>query len=288
MSPNYWGVVMLSKVLSSAILVTLLSASWTQAQTLASIGAPDNLPPSGFSGQQFIDSRGCLYLRAGFGGAVNWVPRVDFARKPICGMIPSFGTAEVAVVKADPAPVVPVAPVAAVAPTAVAPPVAVPKPPVVAVANAAPAPQAAPANPTPPAGYELAWTDDRLNPLRGVGSAAGQAQQDQIWTRDIPAQLVADQPKARVAPTVTVSTMSAPGAATDAAFVQVGTFGQPSNADSVRARLSALGLPVSTLTISRSGKVLQIVYAGPFGSSAAANAALTAARNAGFGDAILR
>jgi hypothetical protein len=34
--------------------------------------------------------------------------------------------------------------------------------------------------------------------------------------------------------------------------------------------------------------LLQIVYAGPFGTKAEAKAALTVARNAGFGDAILR
>ena len=275
--PNYWGVVMVFKVLSSAILALILSASGPQAQTLASIGGPENLPPSGFSGQQFIDNRGCLFLRAGFGDVINWVPRVDATRKPVCGLIPSFAT-EVAEVEVPPSePVLASEPPAPVARAA-----APPKPSVAALAVSAPA------IPKPPAGYELAWTDDRLNPLRGVGTAEGQAQQDRLWTRDIPARLVADQPKARLAQQVTVSTMSAPDAATDATFVQVGTFGQPANADGVRARLSALGLPVSTATITRSGKMLQVVYAGPFGSASAARNALTTARNAGFGDAVLR
>ena len=274
---NYWGVVILSKVLSSAILALILSASGPHAQTLASIGGPENLPPSGFSGQQFIDNRGCLFLRAGFGDVVNWVPRVDATRKPVCGLIPSFAT-EVAEVEVPPSePVLATEP-----PTPGARAAAPPKPSVAALAVSAPA------IPKPPAGYELAWTDDRLNPLRGVGTAEGQAQQDRLWTRDIPARLVADQPKARLAQQVTVSTMSAPDAATDASFVQVGTFGQPANADGVRARLSALGLPVSTATITRSGKMLQVVYAGPFGSASAARNALTTARNAGFGDAVLR
>ncbi len=150
--------------------------------------------------------------------------------------------------------------------------------------------------PTPPKGYKLAWSDDRLNPLRGVGTAQGQAQQDQVWTRTVPAALVAEQPQARAAATrapattVTVSTMSAPQApvATSRAYVQVGTFGLPSNADGAKARLAALGFPVSTSKITRQGKLLQIVYAGPFGSSADAQAALATARKAGFGDAILR
>lgn len=389
-SPNYLGVVMLFKVVSSTLLACVLSASLAQAQSLARIGGPANLPPAGFSGQQFVDARGCLFLRAGFGATVNWVPRVDRGRKPICGMTPSFGPAAVAAVEADMAP----------EPRVVAPAVVAPSRPAVVVAavpqvapaaprgsllgtlfaapspaRTTPAPQvvATPAQPayraeaaatgqircftsaprlervllrsggtalvctrgdgtltgwrsplfpagagvgaalnnqmmagatvlgqttpttrasvpTPPPGYRAAWTDGRLNPLRGVGTANGQAQQDQVWTRDIPAQLVVQQPQQPVTakPRTTVSTMSAPQADAAASFVQVGTFGQPANADGAKARLSALGLPVSTSKITRSGKVLQIVYAGPFATTAAAQAALTAARSAGFGDAILR
>lgn len=409
--PNYWGVVMLFKVLSSAVLACVLSTTLVQAQSLANIGGPANLPPAGFAGQQFVDARGCLYLRAGFGATINWVPRVDRSRKPICGMVPSFGPAVAAAVEADMVPEPRVAAPVVAAPVVVAPVVvAPPRPPVIVAAApevvaqpaarrvsffaalfgtpriAATAPQVvvAPAQPayradqtaavaagqtqcftsaprlervllrsggtalvctrgdgtltgwrsplfpagdgfgaalnaqmmegatvmgqnpvtatarvaraaipTPPAGYKAAWTDDRLNPMRGVGTASGQAQQDQVWTRDIPAQLVADQPQPRVVaapakPRTTVSTMSAPQADGQASYVQVGIFGQPANADGVKARLSALGLPVSTSRITRSGKELQIVYAGPFATSAEAQAALTAARNAGFGDAILK
>ncbi len=440
---NYWGVVMLYKVLSSALLATLLSTSLAGAQSLASIGGPVNLPPAGFTGQQFVDNRGCVFLRAGFGATVNWVPRVSRDHRPLCGFPPSFGAAAVAAADAHMAPdpetqVVTAAPadraaavVAAPATAVVAAPATVAAPTVVATAPVAPAPIIAPiaprrgnflamlfgtqtrtappvqpapvataaaapaaptyvaadmagpasgqvrcfadaprlqrvllrsggtalvctpanggltgwrspvfpngsgvgaalsdqmlngatvmgsaratttvaaasrnAIPTPPPGYKLAWKDDRLNPLRGVGTAQGQAQQDRVWTRDVPAVLVADQPKPRAttrtsavtrAPTVTVSTMSAPASQpvapagrAGASYVQVGTFGQPANAEGVKTRLAAMGFPVSTSKITRSGKVLQIVYAGPFASRADAESALSAARGAGFGDAILR
>jgi SPOR domain len=49
-----------------------------------------------------------------------------------------------------------------------------------------------------------------------------------------------------------------------------------------------LGLPVSRSKIKSDGRVLQIVYAGPFAAPGEAKAALKAARAAGFGDAILR
>ena len=380
---------MLFKLVSSAIVALGLSATVVSAQSLASIGGPANLPPAGFTGQQFVDGRGCLFLRAGFGAQVNWVPRVGRDRKPLCGFPPTFGAATAAAVAANTvpdAPAVVAAPVVAVAPVLRAPvlravaPVVVAAAPVVAApvratyaaadlagpasgqiqcfstapklervllrsggtalvcttgdgsltgwrspifprnagvgaalsaqdlagatlvgtirtaTNTRPATVARAVVPKPPAGYKLAWTDDRLNPLRGQGTAQGQAQQDQVWTRDIPAELVADQPQPRAtvarAARVTVSTMSAPQtqqpAAAAASYVQVGTFGQVANADAVKARLAALGLPVSTSKITRSGKVLQIVYAGPFGSTAAAQAALAQTRSAGFGDAILR
>ncbi|MDC0660340.1 SPOR domain-containing protein [Leisingera sp. SS27] len=36
-----------------------------------------------------MDSRGCIYIRAGIDGEVNWVPRVNRARKHLCGYAPT-------------------------------------------------------------------------------------------------------------------------------------------------------------------------------------------------------
>ncbi|GAB1478279.1 hypothetical protein MASR2M74_08240 [Paracoccaceae bacterium] len=151
--------------------------------------------------------------------------------------------------------------------------------------------------PTPPPGYELAWKDDRLNPNRGKGTAEGWAAQDQVWTRKVPAKLVADQPAAkRKKVVITYSTKNAPtepmpkasAKATGAVYVQVGTFGVQSNADGAAARLRGAGLPTARANITSKGKAMQIVLAGPFASGADAQAALTVARRAGFGDAFIR
>lgn len=434
---------MLRRFVAAAVLAVLSGTTVAQAQTVSQIGGPRELPPPGFKGQMYVDSRGCVFLRAGLNGVTSWVPRVSRDRRALCGYPPTLATL------GKPVPVAPAeepAPRVAAAPTprAVGAPMAtvatvttpprirttaarpvdpalmrgVPAPVVMAhptppasvmvaqapVARAAAAPTTVPSlaaapggheiacyasAPVPklyalsnggtavlctrgdgtlngahapiyskvalgngprlgagltepagtvvsrgtlsvndigssdratvilrstdvtdefpvPKGYKSAWKDDRLNPYRGVGTASGQAAQDQIWTRDVPAELVADQAprqtrrlvvvssKNKVQPVrkVQVSSMGTATAPVQARagrmFVQIGTFGEPANAEGAKARLRAAGLPVGTSRINKSGKPLQIVLAGPFGDAASAQAALGAVRRAGFGDAFIR
>lgn len=60
-----------------------------QAQTLRAVRPPAEFPPASFRGKQFVDSRGCVYIRAGIDGNVNWVPRVARNRKQLCGYKPT-------------------------------------------------------------------------------------------------------------------------------------------------------------------------------------------------------
>lgn len=152
---------------------------------------------------------------------------------------------------------------------------------------------------TGPTGYRAAFDDGRLNPFRGPRSAMGDAAQGQVWTNEVPAELVSARTPARklivpmgqaAAPVARVSSksvaLSVPQGAA-ARFVQVGTFGVPANAEAAKARLRAAGLPVASSTTTRGGKRLTIVLSGPFAGADGARA-LGAARAAGFGDAILR
>ncbi len=154
-----------------------------------------------------------------------------------------------------------------------------------------------------PKGYRLAWKDDRLNPNRAVGTALGQSQQDQVWTRDTPAKLINPENRAspnQLANTDTVrKTVKRRAYATAASntqrvatggrmFVQVGTFADAGNTARSVKRLQGLGLPVAKSRITSKGRNLQIVMAGPFGDAGSAKAALSAARRAGFGDAFIR
>lgn len=399
-----------SKVVSSVVLAIFLSGSAGVAQQLGGTALPAEFPPTSYKGKQYVDSAGCVYIRAGVAGNVTWVPRVTRSRQPICGMQPTF--AKAAEPKPQPAQVAQApAPKPEPKPAAKPEPKAKPAPKPVAVAAARPAPKPAASapmqtvasvrtpprvlNPAPkrvapaplpaaaaglgcsqfgasgrfmlgddvrcgpqaeypitygdtgrngmgaaavspsvtvatasgavvprhvyeqqveatrgvavPKGYRPVWKDDRLNPNRARGTAAGQAGMDLIWTQTLPRQLIdrrsgrnvtRDYPgltypntdlSVAVSPRVKPARASTKGqVAAGQRFVQVGTFGVPANAQRSAARLQQAGLPVQTLRYAKGGKSYQIVMAGPFGSAEQLSAALSTARQAGFRDAFAR
>ena len=330
------GIGMLVKVITLSGFLVGAGVGLALSQT----AGPAELPPSDYQGQSYIDSQGCIFLKATFDGDTNWVPRVGQDRKPICGQTPTQAVVNVTSAAAEAKAVPPRQTRAtnrvarAVEPrrlVKIGCPVSVPVarryattdggsvvlctaangsltgarspiyPPGSGVGAAlSPTQHAGVAIPlgkgagqiaqgkgeatfTPPKGYEVAWKDGRLNPLRAKGTAAGQAAQDKIWTRDVPAVAVVGKTKAKPATQTTISASNGSGAIS--VYVQVGAFGDPSNAIGAAARLSALGLPV---TKSKSGKALQVVYAGPFASGSDAKTALNVARSNGFSDAFIK
>ena len=493
---RYTGIVMLFRVLAVAAAVTALAPYEVQARTIDQSQGPAELPPASFKGNQFVDSSGCIFMRAGFGSQVTWVPRVTRSRSLLCGYKPTFAANQtrpndsgsvsmsmpLAPSKPSPEPKttaasapapVPAAPTAsddtsrmlsasakpgvsggmsyAAAPAA--------KPDRSYVATAAPAqgpsvsgepvrlvsksqcagyapevshvyklsdgrsvircapgsndylvvrvvdqapstavaaasvpqggamvadrvtgnvPIAPPAPMYPyrgeeatqtnasayrssaaqagmprdysarstqgwvaggtngdtsdgvsviPKGYKRAWTDGRLNPLRGPRTAEGNAQMDLVWTRTVPRHLIntrtmrdvgaqypalsypqtASVPQAtggvptryrtqrmsQATPRVTasLSTSNAAQAAAPVAgqsYVQVGTYGVASNASHTAARLRSMGYPVAMGRMTTHGRVLQTVMAGPFASGSQLSAALARVRQAGFSDAYIR
>jgi hypothetical protein len=70
-----------------AILLLGTTAAFAQGD------APAELPPAGFEGRQYVDSRGCVFLRAEVDGAVTWVAQLTASREPICNRRPTMDTA---------------------------------------------------------------------------------------------------------------------------------------------------------------------------------------------------
>lgn len=58
-----------------------------------------------------------------------------------------------------------------------------------------PGPTFDPASASPPEGWRPAWEDDRTNPLRGVGTYAGDAEMGLVWTDTVPRRLVGAEPR---------------------------------------------------------------------------------------------
>lgn len=84
---KFTRIVALAIISASAGLVIEQSA--LEAQTTRAASPPAEYPPASYTGKQYVDSRGCVYIRAGIDGNVNWVPRVARNRKQLCGYKPT-------------------------------------------------------------------------------------------------------------------------------------------------------------------------------------------------------
>ncbi len=79
-----------TRVFASAAFLACAAAGAGQTATLRNADEPAEFPPASYKGQQYVDSRGCVYIRAGIDGNVTWVPRVTRGRKHICDAQPTF------------------------------------------------------------------------------------------------------------------------------------------------------------------------------------------------------
>ena len=162
----------------TALLLSLASAGAVSAQTagahLSEAPPPAEFPPASFTGLEYVDSAGCLYVRGGEGATSIWVPRVTANRRVICGLTPTLSRT---------VPVIPDAPeivsVYEAGQQALAGTleedtvIAVPPPPRIEV----------------PKGYRRAWDDGRLNPYAGKQLLSGALQQALVWTQTVPRRL---------------------------------------------------------------------------------------------------
>ncbi|MFG6529824.1 MULTISPECIES: SPOR domain-containing protein [unclassified Sulfitobacter] len=100
----------LTRSIAMAMIVAALGVGGSQTQAQDSRSQPAEFPPSSYKGKQYVDSAGCVFIRAGIDGNVSWVPRMSRAREQICGFQPTNGVkvaeakVEAAQPKVDPAP----------------------------------------------------------------------------------------------------------------------------------------------------------------------------------------
>ncbi len=96
-------------VTSFGPLAPSVAVAQNVAQPAQEVQNPAEFPPASFTGKQYVDSRGCIFIRAGIDGNVAWVPRVTRNRKAICGYKPTFPTDTATAAVAAPVQVTPAA-----------------------------------------------------------------------------------------------------------------------------------------------------------------------------------
>lgn len=255
---------------------------------------PAELPPAGYEGREYVDSRGCVFMRSTFGGEVTWVPRYGPDRQIVCDQSPTSLQAA----DTDPAQERDVAGPAAPAPASarvepVPQPVrAVPAPARTTPQRTARAPQrralpqadATGRHPACPASSpygQLVDTELGRPLVRCVTSPALFLDQYVNGAAHVAGHGPIALPQGyqtQAAP------RSQPRATGTGRMVQVGSFAVQSNATRLRARLQSAGMPVR-LYQSRG---LTVVSVGPFSNGGQTQSALAQVRRMGFHDAFMR
>ncbi|MFC3061313.1 SPOR domain-containing protein [Paenirhodobacter populi] len=298
MPPVPAPILMIAGLLSCIALVAGAPAS----------AAPAELPPASYTGAQYVDSTGCVFIRPA--PDAEWEPRQTRDGQPLCGYEPTRtepGPAAERAVEAAPAAPAPADRVPGLSQRLAA----LQPPRALTITGAKTIPGAFTACPDAPVTvqrYILSdgrmvmrcgpQIDDPAGFINGAGVRGLRVQGSDVPDLPLPATAAMlatlrdtlRQPPA-AAPKVSGGhhVRSAPArlSPNGERYVQVGAFADPVNAERVKARLRALGLPVSVGAARIGGKAVQVIYAGPLTGEQAPQA-LRNIRTNGFRDAILR
>ncbi len=149
------------KVAATILFLTSLAGGLANAGSRGGVTPPAEFPPAGYTGKEYVDSRGCVYVRVSVNGKTGWVARAGRDHKQLCRR-----------------------------PRAMKSPASQHQ-----IRQSAPGSSYRAKYRLPP-GYIRAWNDGRLNPERGPRTAQGDVQMDRIWARTVPRRLMA-RPRVR-------------------------------------------------------------------------------------------
>ena len=82
----------ITRVIALAVIAASTVVAALHAQSLRNASQPAEFPPASYKSTQYVDSRGCVFVRAGISGNITWVPRVTRSRNQICNQQPSLTT----------------------------------------------------------------------------------------------------------------------------------------------------------------------------------------------------
>jgi hypothetical protein len=255
------------------------------ALSLKEAAKPAEFPAADYTGQSYTDSRGCIYLRAGRKGAPVWLPRITRDRKVMCTPPPQGANTATTLQKNTPK-------VAAAPKTLSSKDLALSGPVTRTVRVKCPEktgvfkarlasgevlPVRCEANRTEPLDYIV--DHDNGERTRVIAIPLELEKTAKALTKTEPKTLTKTVPKA---PVTTVKPNPT------GRYVQVGGYGNPSNAKAVEAKLSSMGYGTSSKTSLYKGKQVRTIFAGPFGGDDALQKALNMLRDNGFSDAFVK
>lgn len=76
-------------LLAGSVVVSGAVAASSQSDVVVAGTTPAEVHPSAFNGRQYVDSAGCVFVRAGQGDVVAWMPRLTRSNEPLCGYTPT-------------------------------------------------------------------------------------------------------------------------------------------------------------------------------------------------------
>lgn len=232
----------------------------------------NRLEPAEFTAREYVDSRGCQFLRATFGGQVTWVPRYGPDRRPVCTDAVRPATA--------PERAVPIAEIgAAIAAPSVS-------------EYSTPRAQRSPRRSAPKADRSGRHASCPASAPFGqlVDTTLGRPLVRCVTSPSLFLDPIHNgtsyDPHAPIALPDGGQQRHGQGAQAHSSGnrVQVASFAKPANAKRLRARLQNAGLPVQVHTV----RGYNVVTLGPFISATEAHAALGSVRGMGFSDAFIR